>query len=96
MKTTASIKVILLGCIIQMMLDQEKVCSTSLGMMESNPGKSCDDIYQINKASRGVSGDYWIQTAPGTHQVYCDMKLVYGGGWIRITQAGEMIVPQDG
>ena len=90
MKTTAGIIAILLGIVSQMVLGQEKVCSsfcTSLGMMESNPGKSCDDIYQINKASRGVSGDYWIQTATGTHQVYCDMELECGGhkgGWMRI------------
>ena len=55
--------------------------------MQSNPGKSCDDIYQINKASRGVSTHYWIQTSTGVHQVYCDMELECGGhkgGWTRI------------
>ena len=44
---------------------QEKICSSfcsSLGMLESNPGKSCNDIYQINKASRGMSDNYWINT----------------------------------
>ena len=69
---------------------QEKVCSnfcSSLGMLQSNPGKSCDDIYQINKASRGASGDYWIRTGTSIHQVYCDMELECGGhkgGWMRI------------
>ena len=69
---------------------QEKVCSafcSSLGMLQTNPGKSCDDIYQINKASRGVSGNYWINTTTGVHQVYCDMELECGGhkgGWMRI------------
>jgi len=56
-------------------------------MLESNPGRSCDDIYQINKASRGASGDYWIQTTTGVHQVYCDMELECGGhkgGWMRV------------
>ena len=60
---------------------------TGLGMMQSSPGKSCDDIYQINKATRGVSGDYWIQTTTGVHQVYCDMELECGGqkgGWMRV------------
>ena len=77
----------LFGCLVA---SQEKVCSSfcsSLGMLESNPGKSCDDIYQINKASRGVSGDYWIQTFTGVHEVYCDMELEcggYKGGWMRI------------
>ena len=71
-------------------MSQEKVCSSfcsSLGMLESNPGKSCDDIYQINKASRGKSTHYWIQTSSGVHQVYCDMELECGGhkgGWMRI------------
>ena len=68
----------------------QEVCSTfcsSLGMLQSNPGKSCNDIYQIKKASRGVSGNYWINTTTGVHQVYCDMELECGGhkgGWMRI------------
>ena len=68
----------------------EQVCSSfcsSLGMMESNPGKSCADIYQINKATRGVSCNYWVNTTTGKHQVYCDMELECGGhkgGWMRI------------
>ena len=71
---------------------QEKVCSsfcTTLGMLESSPGKSCDDIYQNNKASRGVSRLYWVTTVSGTHQVYCNMELQCGGhkgGWTRIAQ----------
>ena len=71
---------------------QEKVCSTlctTLGMLQSSPGKSCDDIYQNNKASRGVSGLYWINTTSGIHQVYCDMELQCGGhkgGWTRVAQ----------
>ena len=70
----------------------EQVCSSfcdtcSIGMSESSPGKSCADIYQINKATRGVSRDYWVNTTTGTHQVYCDMELECGGhdgGWMRI------------
>ena len=37
---------------------QEKMCSsfcTSLGMLELSPGKSCNEIYQINKMTRGMS-----------------------------------------
>ena len=70
--------------------DGEMACSSfcaTLGISITNPGKSCQDIYQINKASRGVSADYWIQTATGTHQVYCDMELECGGhkgGWMRV------------
>ena len=61
-------------------------CNT-LGMLKLTPGKSCDDIYQFNKASRGASGNYWINTNTGIHQIYCDMELECGGhkgGWMRI------------
>ena len=76
--------------IVQLAAAQQNTCSSfcsSLGMMQSNAGKSCDDIYKINKASRGASGDYWINTTTGVHQVYCDMELECGGhkgGWMRI------------
>ena len=69
---------------------QDKVCSafcSSLGMLQSNPGKSCSDIYQINTAVRGLSGNYSINTTDGVEQVYCDMELECGGhkgGWMRI------------
>ena len=49
------------ACTNLLALAEEKVCSSfcsSLGMAQTNPGKSCDDIYQINKASRGVSRNY--------------------------------------
>ena len=77
------------GCITQLAVS-EQVCSSfcsSLGILQSNPGKSCGDIYQINKATRGVSRDYWVNTTTGIHQVYCDMELECGGhkgGWMRI------------
>ena len=66
------------------------MCSSTcnrLGTSQANPGKSCGDIYKTNKVSRGVSGDYWIETSTGVHQVYCDMGLECGGhkgGWMRI------------
>ena len=87
MISISALVIILVGNLVAA---QERTCSTfcsSLGMLESNPGKSCDDIYQINRATRGVSGDYWIQTATGTHEVYCDMELECGGhkgGWMRV------------
>ena len=71
---------------------QEKVCSnfcSTLGMLQSSPAKSCDDIYHINKATRGVSGLYWINTTSGIHHVYCNMELQCGGdkgGWTRVAQ----------
>ena len=79
-----------IGWTFHLMMAQEKVCSTScntVGMLQSTSGKSCIDIYQNNKASRGASGNYWINTTTGIHQVYCDMKLECGGhkgGWMRI------------
>lgn len=79
-----------LHCYCQLAEASQNVCSSfcsSLGTLQSNPGKSCDDIYQINKASRGASGNYWIETSTGVHQVYCDMELECGvrkGGWMRI------------
>ena len=70
---------------------EEKVCSSfcnSLGMLQSSPGKSRADIYQISKASRGMSGLYWINTTSGPQQVNCDMELECGhkGGWTTIVK----------
>ena len=84
------IPLILVGWVCHFVVAQEKVCSSfcnSLGIAQNNPGNSCKDIYQINKVSRGVSGNYWINTPTGVHQVYCDMELECGGhkgGWMRI------------
>ena len=70
----------------------EKVCSSfcsGLGMLQSSSGESCAEIYQINKASREVSGLYWINTTSGLHQVNCDMELECGGhkgGWTTIVK----------
>ena len=70
----------------------EKVCSnfcSSLGMLQSSPGESCAEIYQIIKASRGVSGLYWINTTSGLYQMNCDMERECGGhkgGWTTIVK----------
>ena len=83
----ACILVILTGCLA---VNAEKVCSnfcSALGMTRSSPGKSCHDIYNINKASRGMSDFYYINTTVGVQQVYCDMELECGGhkgGWMRV------------
>ena len=82
--------IVILSIAGAVIMAEEKVCSSfcsSLGMLQSSPGKSCADIYQINKASRGVSGLYWIKTASGLQQVTCDMELECGGhkgGWTTI------------
>ena len=42
---------------------------------------------QLVIAQGKVSGDNWINTTTGVHQVYCDMELECGGhkgGWMRI------------
>lgn len=82
---------LLVGYIGNTAVADQQVCSSfcsSLGMLQSNPGRSCNDIYQVNKASRGRSDYYWIETAAGLlQQVYCDMELECGGhkgGWMRI------------
>ena len=59
---------------------------SKLGVESFLPGKSCAEIYQVNKASRQKSGLYWIRTT-SLHQVYCDMELECGGvkgGWTRV------------
>ena len=84
------VAVIAIGWAWSSVAAKEKACSnfcSSLGMLQLNPGKSCDDIYQVNKASRGASGNYWINTTTGVYQVYCNMELDCGGhkgGWMRI------------
>ena len=69
-------------------LAEENVCTgfcSSLGMLQSSPGKDCNDIYQINKATRGNSGLYWIGNTTDSFQVFCDMDLQCGeGGWMRV------------
>ena len=90
MKVAIVVVTVIFGWACNSAAAQENVCSafcSSLGMLQSTPGKSCSDIYQINKASRGASGNYWINTTTGVHQVYCDMELECGGhkgGWMRI------------
>ena len=84
--------IIILTAASGVVMAQEKVCSSfcsTLGTLQSSPGKSCDDIYHINKATRGASGLYWINTTSGTHYVYCNMELQCGGdkgGWTRVAQ----------
>ena len=71
---------------VSMVTAQEKICSSSC---IPSPGESCDDIYQVNKMTRGTSGYYWINTTSDTHQVYCDIKLQcgdYKGGWNRVVK----------
>ena len=86
----AILKLLIIAAVCQFVAGQENVCSafcTVLGTMQSSPGRSCDEIYRINKQSRGMSGDYWINTTTGVHKVYCDMELECGGhkgGWMRI------------
>ena len=85
----ACIFVTLTGCLVA---SGQNVCSnfcTGLGLTSSSPGKSCHDIYTINKASRGNSGYYWITNGISNEsmEVYCNMELECGGhrgGWMRV------------
>ena len=64
----------------------EYIFYSKLGTESFLPGKSCAEIYQINKASRQKSGFYWVRTI-SLYQVYCDMELECGGikgGWTRV------------
>ena len=59
----------------------------TLGMSQTNPGVSCDDIYQRNPTSRGKVCKFWIKTGEGLFEVTCNMKLKCGGvegGWMQI------------
>jgi len=82
-----------MGCFTRVVAFEKDMCLnycrslSSLGILESNPGASCNDIYELNEDSKGVSTYYWIQTSTGVHQVYCDMELECSGikgGWMRI------------
>ena len=83
---------VLLGCVGRMVLCDDEEVSYSfyskIGTESFLQGKSCADIYHINKASRDRSGYYWIRSATTTLQrVYCDMELECGGvkgGWMRV------------
>ena len=84
--------IVLIGCVGRMVACEDGEVSYSfysrVGTVSFLPGKSCADIYQINKASRGRSGYYWIRSeTTSLHKVYCDMELECGGvkgGWTRI------------
>ena len=78
-------------CTGQQVYGNANTCSSfclGLGNSDLTPGKSCADIYQINKATRGISGFYWIINGTNESiQVYCDMELECGGhkgGWMRV------------
>ena len=59
----------------------------TLGMSETNPASSCNEIYQSNPTSRGTIGQYWIKTNEGLFKVTCNMKLKcggVGGRWMQV------------
>ena len=60
---------------------------TTFGTTETNPATSCTEIYQLNSASRGTIGQYYIKTCDGVRKVTCNMKLKCGGlegGWMQV------------
>ena len=59
----------------------------TLGINETNPASSCNEIYQSNPTSRGTIGQYWIKTNEGLFKLTCNMKLKCGGvegGWMQV------------
>ena len=60
---------------------------TKLGTNEGNPATSCNEIYQLNSASRGTIGQYYIKIDEKVEKVTCNMKLKCGGlegGWMQV------------
>ena len=58
-----------------------------IGTTEANPATSCAEIYELNTASRGTIGQYYIKTCDGVRKVTCNMKLKCGGlegGWMQV------------
>ena len=47
------------------------------GLIATQPGKSCRDIYEMNPTSRGKSG-YYLVMADHVAHVYCDMVIGCG------------------
>jgi len=86
-----------IGCITHLAAS-ELVCfdfCSRIGMSESCPGKSCADIYKINKATRGVSRDYWVNTTTGTHQVYKSFSLLDWVEWKAVKKISSSRAPLD-
>ena len=88
----AILKLVIIAAVCQFVAGQKK-CLFCFLHCECAGNNAIIDIpwkilYQINgKASRGMPGDYWINTTTGVQQVYCDMELECGGhkgGWMRI------------
>ena len=60
---------------------------TTLGTRRGNPATSCNQIYQLNPASRGTIGQYYIEVGGVVKRVTCNMKLKCGnleGGWMQV------------
>ena len=59
----------------------------TLGLNETHPASSCNEIYQCNPTSRLTVGQYWIMTNKELLKVTCNMKLKCGGvkgGWMQV------------
>ena len=70
--------------LLQLVIAKE---DSTLGTSSTNPGSSCNEIYQHNPTSRGGIGKYWVTTTEGLSEVTCNMQLKCGGvegGWMQV------------
>ena len=86
---TCLLSVEMMKCLILLLLFVSALAceDKSLGLSETNPASSCNEIYQHNPTSRGTIGQYWIKTNQGKFNVTCNMKLKCGGvegGWMQV------------
>jgi len=75
------------GLVIQLSVITVVLAENTYGKVVTNPGVSCDDIYQRNPTSRSHTGEFWIKPTTGPYKVTCNMNLKCGGvkgGWIRV------------
>ena len=65
--------------------------ASTYGTLISEPGLSCKDIYDVNPATQGVNGNYFIDPdGAGSNPVYeCECNMTEnGGGWTLVVNTG--------
>ena len=79
---------LLICSIVLLLLSTGMACTDlTLGILQTNPATSCNEIYKCNPISRGTVGQNWIRGNNGVLKVTCNMKLKCGGiegGWMQV------------